>query len=129
MPGSTGDSGPLNPTIGKYLEGGGAPRPKPPVDSRPVAVISQIVEGMLIYRVQPVYPQTAIITRVQGSVTLRAIIGRDGTIQHLRAESGPPMLVPAALDAVRQWRYRPFYLNGQAVEVETQVTVNFVLTK
>ena len=58
---------------------------------------------------------------------LRAIISRDGAIENLQVLSGHPMLVPAAVDAVRQWRYRPYVLNGEPVEVETEVTVNFVL--
>jgi protein TonB len=62
---------------------------------------------------------------MQGQVKLHAIIARDGTIQSLSAVSGPPLLVRAALDAVSQWRYRPYILNGEAVEVETFITVNF----
>lgn len=86
-------------------------------------------EGMLLHRVQPVYPRLALVAGVQGTVVLRAIIGRDGAIRQLQATSGPPLLIPAALDAVSQWRYRPYYLGGQPVEVETQVVVNFVLNK
>jgi protein TonB len=55
------------------------------------------------------------------------VIGKDGSIQHLKAVSGNPMLIPSAIDAVSQWKYKPYYLNGQPVEVDTQVTVNFVL--
>jgi protein TonB len=61
-------------------------------------------------------------------VVLRAIISRDGTIENLQALSGHPLLVPAALNAVRQWRYRPYVLNGEPVEVETEVKVNFILS-
>jgi protein TonB len=60
-------------------------------------------------------------------VVLAAIISKEGTIEHLQALSGPPMLVAAALEAVRQWRYRPYVLNGEVIEVETQITVNFKL--
>jgi len=96
----------------------------PPV--RPSRV-SRMMEGNLIYRVQPEYPALAREARVQGVVVLRAVIDRDGIIQNLKVVSGPPLLVHAAMSAVRQWRYRPFYLNDQPVEVETQVTVNFTL--
>jgi protein TonB len=65
--------------------------------------------------------------RVQGQVLLTAIISKDGSIQDLRVLSGHPLLVQAALDAVRQWRYKPYLLNGEPVEVETTVTVNFIL--
>jgi protein TonB len=86
-----------------------------------------MMEGNLVYRVQPIYPPLARSARIQGQVFLRAIISRTGTIENLQAVSGHPMLIPAALGAVRQWRYRPYLLNGEPVEVETQVTVNFSL--
>ena len=100
------------------------PPPLPVVRHPPV---SHMMEGNLIYRVQPRYPVLAIQARVQGHVVLRAMISREGAIENLQVLSGPGMLAPAALDAVRQWRYRPYVLNGEPVEVETQVTVNFVL--
>jgi protein TonB len=65
--------------------------------------------------------------RVQGTVVLQAVIGKDGTIRELRLISGHPMLAPAAIEAVKQWRYRPYLLNGEPVEVDTQVNVNFTL--
>jgi protein TonB len=88
-------------------------------------VISVLTEAQLLNRVEPVYPHIAVLTGMQGQVKLHAIIARDGTIQSLSAVSGPPLLVRAALDAVGQWRYRPYILNGEAVEVETFITVNF----
>src|ERR1043166_4868017 len=87
--------------------------------------ISVPSEAQLINRVEPVYPKIAIITGVQGQVKLHAIIARDGRVISLNVISGHPLLVPAAKDAVSQWRYRPYYLNGEAVEVETFITVNF----
>jgi protein TonB len=87
------------------------------------------MEGSLVYRVQPEYPRLAKLTGIQGTVLLRAVIGRDGRISHLETISGHPMLVDAAAKAVLQWRYRPYYLNNEPVEVETQVTVNFVLAR
>ncbi|PYX09747.1 MAG: hypothetical protein DMG88_04610 [Acidobacteria bacterium] len=84
--------------------------------------------GNLIQRVEPTYPPLAIQTRTQGQVILQAVISREGRIENLQVVSGHPLLVKAAIDAVRQWRYRPYVLNGEPVEVETQVTVNFVLS-
>jgi protein TonB len=91
----------------------------------PKRVRSQLSEGQLLNRVEPVYPHLAAISGIQGQVKLHAIIGRDGRIQSLSAVSGHPLLVRAALEAVEQWRYRPYVLNGEAVEVETLITVNF----
>jgi len=85
-------------------------------------------EGSLIHRVQPGYPGPAKIARVQGQVVLAAIISKDGSIENLRVLKGHPLLVGAAVEAVRQWRYRPYILNREPVEVETQVTVNFSLS-
>jgi protein TonB len=87
-----------------------------------------MMEGNLVLRVQPNYPAAARQLRVQGKVVLRAVISREGAIENLQVVSGHPMLVRAAADAVRQWRYRPYMLNGDPVEVETEVTVNFVLS-
>jgi len=88
---------------------------------------SEILEGSLIRKVEPKYPPLAMAARIQGSVVLAAVISKVGTIDNLRLVSGHPMLVPAAIDAVRQWRYRPYILNGEVIEVDTQITVNFVL--
>ena len=105
----------------------GIPHPvAPPVHTRPV-IVSRMDEGLLIRKVAPVYPQTAIMVRQQGTVVLHAIIARDGSIQQLQVISGPPLLIKAATDAVLQWRYKPYKLNGEAVEVDTTITVNFRL--
>jgi protein TonB len=90
--------------------------------------VSHWAEGNLIYRVQPVYPTLAKQARVQGSVELRAIISKAGTIENLVVVRGHPMLSAAAIQAVQQWRYRPYLLNSQPVEVETEITVNFLLS-
>ena len=100
----------------------------PPVVHRSQPPISVMMQGNLIERIQPVYPPIAKQTHTQGTVILRAIISRDGMIENLQVVSGHPMLVKAAMEAVKQWRYRPYVLNGQPVEVETQVIVNFVLS-
>jgi periplasmic protein TonB len=100
----------------------------PPAPTRQAPRVSRMMEGNLILRVQPLYPPLARQARIQGQVILRAVISRDGVIGNLQLLSGHPMLVQAAIDAVKQWRYRPYSLNGEPVEVETQVTVNFVLS-
>ena len=83
---------------------------------------------MIISKVQPTYPPDARAARIQGSVVMAVVIGKDGNVQEVSLVSGHPMLAPAAIDAVKQWKYRPYLLNGQAVEVDTQITVNFTLT-
>jgi periplasmic protein TonB len=93
--------------------------------SGPKRVISQLDEGQLVNRVEPIYPHIAAISGIQGQVKLHAIIARDGRIQSLNVISGHPLLAHAALDAVEKWRYRPYVLNGERVEVETFITINF----
>lgn len=92
-----------------------------------VRVSQGVTKGMVVYRIEPTYPPLARQARIQGVVVLTAMIDRDGNIQNLRLVSGHPMLAPAAIDAVKHWRYKPFLLNGQPVEVETTVTVTFQL--
>lgn len=98
---------------------------QPSIATKERVRISHLDPGMLIRRIEPTYPQIAIATRIQGTVTLAAVIDTQGRITQLRALSGHPMLIPAAIDAVRQWRYRPYLLNGSPTEVETQVSVIF----
>jgi len=93
-----------------------------------VRVSSGVEQGNLIHDVKPPYPPLARQARIQGTVVLQAVIGKDGTIQNLRIVSGHPMLAQAALDAVKQWRYRPYYLNGEPVDVDTTINVNFTLS-
>jgi len=92
-----------------------------------VRVSQGVSEGLLIHKVQPTYPPLARQARISGTVVLQAAIGKDGNIQNLRLVSGHPMLAPAAIEAVKQWKYRPYFLNGEPVEVDTQITVNFTL--
>ena len=92
-----------------------------------VRLSSGVTDGLLIHKITPLYPTLARQAGIQGQVLLQATIGRDGTIQNLQLVSGHPMLVGAAINAVRQWRYRPYLLNNEPVEVETQITVNFTL--
>lgn len=108
------------------------PNPPPVAASAPPPrpqkiIVSHLDEGMLIRRVQPIYPNIAKMAHVQGSVVLSALISPRGEIEGLQVISGSPLLVQAALDAVRQWRYRPYILNGSPIAVQTQVTVNFSL--
>jgi periplasmic protein TonB len=125
--GGTGLPGAANGVFGSVGTAASLPILAPPPALRPPH-ISHMMEGNLIYRVQPDYPQLARQARIQGTVLLRAVISREGRIENLQVLSGHPMLVQAALAAVRQWRYRPYLLNDQPVEVETQVTVNFSLS-
>lgn len=107
---------------------------KPPIESnsqprKPERVrITSIEPAMLIRRIEPVYPPLAHQLRHEGRVVVHAIIGTDGTIQSMQVLVGDPLLVRSTLDAVGQWRYKPTILNGQAVEVDTEITVNYTLS-
>jgi periplasmic protein TonB len=91
--------------------------------------ISQgVTQGMLISKIEPGYPKLALAARINGVVMLKAVISREGNIQELQVVSGHPILVPAALEAVKQWRYRPYLLNGEPVEVETNIMVTFQIS-
>ena len=98
---------------------------KPAPTAQRVRVSQGVTKGMVVYRLEPTYPPLARRARIQGVVVLTAIIDKDGNIQNLQLVSGHPMLAPAAIDAVKQWRYKPVLLNGQPVEVETTVAVTF----
>jgi protein TonB len=99
-----------------------------PTRSSDMVKISQgVSQGLLIKRVQPRYPQNALSMRIQGAVQLEATINKEGNIGNLKVVSGDPVLARAATDAVRQWRYKPYYLNGEPVDIETQITINFKL--
>jgi TonB family protein len=108
-----------------------APKPADTPENSPQAVrVSQGVSQALIKnKVEPAYPAEALKARTQGAVVLAALIDYDGKIQTLRLVSGHPMLVPAAVDAVKHWEYKPYYLNGHAIQVDTQITVNFTLSQ
>ncbi|HVO64756.1 MAG TPA: TonB family protein [Terriglobales bacterium] len=86
-----------------------------------------VTQGMLLKRVQPIYPHAALQMRIGGSVQLTAVIDKSGNISTVKVLSGDPILAKAAIDAVRQWKYKPYLLDGEAVEIQTQVTVNFKL--
>jgi protein TonB len=92
-----------------------------------IRVSQGVSQGLLIHQVRPTYPPLARQARIQGSVVLQAVISKTGGIENLHLVSGHPMLAPAAIEAVKQWKYKPYFLNGEPVEVETQITVNFTL--
>jgi TonB family protein len=100
--------------------------PNLPKPSLATLKISQgVSQGLLIKRVQPKYPPAALATHTQGAVQIDAIINKEGNVTNLKVLSGDPVLAKAAVDAVRQWRYKPYYLDAEPVEIETQITVNF----
>ena len=92
-------------------------------------IASRIAEANLIHDVAPTYPPEAGRARIEGTVVLMAVIGKDGTVRDVRVESGLPLLAQAAIDAVKQWRYRPYLLNGEPIEVDSQITINFTLSR
>src|SRR5882762_7882370 len=97
--------------------------PKPSLAT--VRISQGVSQGLLIKRVQPKYPPAALAVRAQGAVQIEATINKEGNVTNVKVLSGDPVLARAALEAVRQWRYKPYYLDGDPVEIETQITVNF----
>ena len=113
--------------LNDLFSGTGRAMVKPPAP-RTVSISSGVMAGYLLdNKTVPQYPAIARAARIQGTVVLQATIAKDGTIQNLRVIDGPPMLQQAAMDAVRSWRYKPYLLNGEPVEVETTVNVIFNL--
>jgi protein TonB len=99
-----------------------------PAPVKRIHIAARVEEANLIHDVTPTYPPEAGRARIEGMVVLLAVIGKDGTVQDVRVESGLPILAQAAIDAVRQWRYRPYMLNGEPVEVDSRITINFTLS-
>jgi len=104
--------------------GSAAPPPKVATPQK-LRVSSGVADGLKIHDVQPTYPQMARIAHIQGDVMLQATISKTGVIENLHATSGHPILIQAAVDAVKQWKYKPYILNGEPVEVETTIKVQF----
>ena len=106
--------------------------PAPPPGAalpRRIRVSQNAMNGLLASHVEPVYPAMEKIN-IEGSVVLNVIIGKDGTVQSAKVIKAPsPLLIPPALDAVKQWKYKPYLLNGTPIEVDTNATVNFTLPK
>ena len=94
-----------------------------------VRISQKVTSGLLVHRVNPIYPTEAKKNHVQGRVLLNTVIGTDGNIKDLQVASGPKELVDAAVGAVQQWRYRPYQLKGQPIEVETTIEMNFQLAR
>jgi periplasmic protein TonB len=118
--------GSMGGVIGSVLSNTPVAVPKIATPQR-VRVSSGVSTGLLIRKVPPTYPPLARQARIQGVVVLQAQISKEGNIQNLQLISGHPMLAPAAIEAVKQWKYKPYLLNGEPVEVDTQVQVNFTL--
>lgn len=118
--------GSMGGVIGSVLSSTPVAVPKIATPQR-VRVSSGVQSGLLIRKVNPTYPPLARQARIQGVVLLQAQISKEGNITNLQLISGHPMLAPAAIEAVKQWKYKPYLLNGEPVEVETQVQVNFTL--
>jgi TonB family protein len=108
-----------------------APQPAatapPPASTGPQKVSSGVAQGLLIRQVAPQYPQAARQAHISGTVVLQVVIGKDGSVQSLHALSGPALLIPSAMEAVKQWHYKPYQLNGEPVEANTQINVKFSL--
>src|SRR5208337_3025047 len=123
--------GVLGGVIGGVLSAAAPPPPPPPTPQAPkrIRVGGQVESARLIFQPKPEYPPLAKMARIQGTVRLDAIISKDGTIQDLKVISGHPLLVKAAMEAVQRWRYQPTMLNGDAVEVATEIDVNFTLAE
>jgi len=135
VPGGT-PGGVIGGIIGSVPTAAPPPPPPPKIVEKPKEVVPQrirvggnVQQAMLIRQPRPVYPPLAKQARIQGVVRLNAIIGKDGTIQNLTVSSGHPLLVPAALEAVKAWVYKPTLLNGEPVEVVTTIDVNFTLSQ
>ena len=101
------------------------PVPKPVKRMR---IASRVAEANLIHDVAPQYPPEAGRARIEGTVVLMAVIDKDGSVKEVRVESGLPILAQAAIDAVRQWRYKPYMIDGEPVEVDSRITINFTLS-
>jgi protein TonB len=120
--------GSMGGVMGGVIGGAGTAAPPPPkVAPKRVSVGGNVQAARLVNRVQPVYPPLARQTRISGTVKLHAIIGKNGAVEQLQVLSGHPLLVQSALDAVKQWRYQPTLLNGDPVEVDTEIDVIFSL--
>ena len=115
--------------LGGVIGGAGIAPPPPRVTQKRVTVGGNVQAARLVNRVQPLYPPLARQTRISGTVKLHAIIGKNGAVEQLQVVSGHPLLVQSALDAVRQWRYQPTLLNGDPVEVDTEIDVIFSLAQ
>lgn len=121
LPGPPADVSANNSLSGLMPVSPNLPQPSPTT----LRVSQGVSQGLLIKRVQPKYPSSALATHAEGAVQIEATVDKQGNVTNLKVLSGQTVLARAALEAVRQWRYKPYYLNGQPVEIQTQITVNF----
>ncbi|HXO61657.1 MAG TPA: energy transducer TonB, partial [Candidatus Acidoferrales bacterium] len=121
--------GQMGGVIGGVIGGVGAAPPPPKPTQQRIRQGGQVQAAKLVNKVQPLYPPLARQTRISGTVRLHAIIAKNGSVEQLEVISGHPLLVQAALDAVRQWKYQPTTLNGENVEVDTTIDVIFSLNQ
>jgi protein TonB len=126
--------GVLGGIIGAVPSAAPPPPPPPPAPKKVetpqrIKVGGNVQSAMIMNKTPPVYPQLAKSARVSGVVHLAAVISKDGTIQELHSLGGPALLIQAAMDAVKTWRYKPTMLNGEPVQVETTIDVNFTLNQ
>jgi TonB family protein len=94
-----------------------------------IRVEGDVTKGLLIHKVNPSYPRAARKAHIEGTVVLCASISKKGGIENLTAASGPPELIPSSIKAIKKWRYKPYLLNGEPVEVETEIRVNYALSR
>jgi protein TonB len=120
--------GQMGGVVGGIIGGMGSAAPPKPTQAR-IRQGGNVQAAKLVNKVTPMYPPLARQTRINGTVHLHAIIGKDGSVQQLEVLGGHPLLIQAALDAVRQWRYQPTLLNGEPVEVDTTIDVIFSLNQ
>jgi TonB family protein len=113
------------PLVEKEIPKSAEPKPK---TSQTVHLSPEVARSLLITEITPAYPPLARQAHIQGMVVIDADISRDGNVENLKATSGHPLLIPAAIDAVKKWKYKPYIVNGEPTAVNTQISVNFTLT-
>jgi protein TonB len=113
--------------LGGIIGGSGSNLPPPPKAPSRIRVGGNVQAASLLHQVMPAYPPIAKTAHISGTVVLHAIIAKDGSVQQLEYISGPPLLMKSAMDAVREWRYKPTLLNGEPVEIDTTISVVFTI--
>jgi TonB family protein len=127
----TGDANTQETSTAGTASSTGSTEPVPPASNMPkrIRVSKGVMQGMLLKKVNPEYPPEAKDQQIQGVVMLQVMIDGEGSVADVKLISGHPLLAPAAIDAVKRWRYRPYLLNGEPLMVDTQVQVNFTLAQ
>jgi periplasmic protein TonB len=131
VPGGVGEvpSGVLNEALSSTRSLPVLAKTPAPAPAKRIRVAARVAEANLVHDVAPAYPPEAGRARIEGTVVLMAVIGKDGSVQDVRVESGLPLLAQAAIDAVKQWRYKPYTIDGEPVEVDSRITINFTLSR